>query len=307
MSEPAEVLRARWLEYLRHERRLSPLTLAAYGDDVASFLGFLTLHRGGAATAASLGTLKAADMRAWAAERRAKGLGPRGLARALAALRSFFRFLHRREGIANAEIGLVRTPKLPRTLPKPLAAPRAADVLAEAGEVREAAWEQARDIALLTLLYGAGLRIGEALSLKGADAKLGEALRVVGKGRKERVVPVIGPAREAVARYAALCPYALTPKGPLFFSTRGKPYSARMAQALMQNLRGRLGLPATATPHALRHSFATHLLENGGDLRAIQELLGHASLATTQKYTAVDSARLMAIYENAHPRARKAG
>lgn len=300
----AEALRQSYLAYLEHERRLSALTLRAYGDDTASFLGFLANHTGEQATAALLGTLTASDIRAWAAKRRADGLGARGLARALAALRGFYRYLAKRHGIVNDQITLVRSPKLPRTLPRPVSIEDAADVLSMAGAVREAPWEQARDLALVTLLYGAGLRIAEALSLRMKHLPLSETLRVTGKGGKVRDVPLLPAIAEAVAAYADALPYAQGADEALFVSTRGKPLSARTAQGLMQQVRLRLGLPDSATPHALRHSFATHLLGNGTDLRAIQELLGHASLATTQRYTAVDEARLMAAYGAAHPRAR---
>ncbi|MBI1237708.1 MAG: tyrosine-type recombinase/integrase [Alphaproteobacteria bacterium] len=300
----AEALRKSYLAYLEHERRLSALTLRAYGDDTASFLGFLANHTGERPTAAMLGTVTASDIRAWAAKRRADGLGARGLARALAALRGFYRYLAKRHGIINDQIALVRTPKLPRTLPRPVSIEDAADVLAMAGEVREAPWEQARDLALVTLLYGAGLRIAEALSLRMKHLPLSETLRVTGKGGKVRDVPVLPAIGEAVAAYADALPYARGANDALFVSTRGKPLSARAAQGLMQQIRIRLGLPDSATPHALRHSFATHLLGNGTDLRAIQELLGHASLATTQRYTAVDETRLMSVYGAAHPRAR---
>ena len=293
-----------WLAHLADERRLSKLTLRAYGDDVASLLGFLNLHLGGAPTTATLKTLKAADIRAWAAMRRSNGLGPRGLARALAAVRSFFAYLAKTQGIANPEIALVRTPKLPRTLPKPIPSQDINRALDDASNLRTEPWEQARDAALVTLLYGAGLRIAEALSLRQKDVPLPDALRITGKGNKERVVPILPLIRDVIGRYAKLCPYDREPNDALFVSARGKPLSARHAQLLMQALRGRLGLAPSATPHALRHSFATHLLSNGGDLRAIQELLGHASLSTTQKYTEVDEARIQAVYDQAHPRAK---
>lgn len=301
---PEELAQA-WLIHLSRERRLSPLTVRAYGDDAASFLAFMAEHQGGL-TREDLGRLTAADIRAFLAHRRAKGLGARGLARALAALRSFARYLSRHEAIEIAELALIRSPKVPASLPKPLSIEGAAQTLLHAGEMREEAWEQARDAALLTLLYGAGLRISEALSLKRRDTKEQAALRVIGKGRKERSVPLLPEIQDRLAAYVKLCPFAQGEDAPLFLSTRGKPLSARYAQKLMQTVRARLGLPPSATPHALRHSFATHVLQSGGDLRAIQELLGHASLSTTQKYTSLDEARLFAVYEAAHPRARKA-
>ncbi|HXJ01950.1 MAG TPA: tyrosine recombinase XerC [Micropepsaceae bacterium] len=296
-----ELIRA-WLASLAHERRMSPHTLRAYGDDAQRFLGFFAFHRGGAVTLAALRDLRAADVRAFVTARRAEGLGPRGVQRALAALRSFYRYLERENLADSAALRSVRSPKLPRTLPRPLSETDAARTILEAGQDEEP-WIAARDAALVTLLYGTGLRISEALSLNHGDVPLGEMLTIIGKGNKQRVVPVIAAVREAVDRYAQICPFDSGRAGPLFVSRRGKSMSPREAQALMQRLRGRLGLPASATPHALRHSFATHLLTNGGDLRAVQELLGHASLSTTQKYTEVEGAHVLAIYDAAHPRA----
>src|SRR6185503_10705364 len=229
--------------------------------------------------------------------------GPHGIQRAVAALRSFYRFLERENLADGAAVRAVRSPRLPRTLPRPLSEADAARAIVEASET-ETPWIAARNAALITLLYGTGLRISEALSLKRGDAPLPETLVILGKGGKERAVPVLRAVREAIDDYVRLSPFAEEPKGALFRSRRGNAMSAREAQALMQLLRGRLGLGARATPHALRHSFATHLLQNGGDLRAVQELLGHASLSTTQKYTEVESARMLAVYDAAHPRAR---
>jgi integrase/recombinase XerC len=241
-------------------------------------------------------------VRAFLTLRRKEGLGARGIQRAMAALRSFYRYLER-EGLADgAALRAVRSPKLPHTLPRPLSETDAARTIAEAGQDDEP-WIAARNAALVTLLYGMGLRISEALSLKRGDAPLADSVTILGKGRKERAVPVLPAVQEAVARYAALCPFDTGRTGALFVSRRGRPMSAREAQSLMQRLRGRLGLAPSATPHALRHSFATHLLQNGGDLRAVQELLGHASLSTTQKYTEVEGARILAVYDAAHPRA----
>jgi len=247
--------------------------------------------------------LKPADIRAFLTARRASGLGPRGVQRAVAAIRSFFRHLERENLADAASVRAVKSPKLPRTLPRPLSETDAARAIEEAGEA-EMPWIGARNAALITLLYGAGLRISEALSLKRGDVPLGESLTILGKGKKERAVPVLPAVREAVDVYARLCPFDPGKGGPLFLSRRGKPMSPRDAQGLMQNLRGRLGLAESATPHALRHSFATHLLQNGGDLRAVQELLGHASLSTTQKYTEVEATRVLAVYDAAHPRAK---
>ena len=302
-SRSTEELKGAWLASLAHERRMSPHTLRAYGDDAARFLGFLAGHRGARVTLATLQKLTPADLRAFLTARRGDGLGPHGVQRAVAALRSFYRFLERENLADGAAIRAVRSPRLPRTLPRPLSENDAARAIAEAGD-EEKPWIAARNAALITLLYGTGLRISEALSIKRGDAPLPETLIIVGKGKKERTVPVLPAVREAVDAYARLCPFSGPASAALFLSRRGNPMSAREAQALMQSLRGRLGLGARATPHALRHSFATHLLQNGGDLRAVQELLGHASLSTTQKYTEVESTRMLAVYDAAHPRAR---
>lgn len=302
MARSVEELTHAWVTSLAHERRMSGHTLRAYGDDVRRFLGFLVFHRGGPVTLATLRALRPADIRAFLTQRRAEGLGPRGVQRALAGLRSFYRYLERENLADGAALRAVKSPKLPRTLPRPLSEADAVRAIAETGQ-EEKPWIAARNAALLTLLYGTGLRISEALSLKRGDAPLGESLTIIGKGSKERAVPVLAAVREAVDQYAKVCPFVSGRTGPLFVSRRGKPMSPREAQALMQNLRGRLGLPSSATPHALRHSFATHLLQNGGDLRAVQELLGHASLSTTQKYTEVEGMRVLAVYEAAHPRA----
>ena len=302
MARSAETLKQEWLAALAHERRASPHTLRAYGDDLSRFLSFLTTHIGGDIGVKVLATLTPADIRAFITERRRSGLGARGVQRALAAIRSFFRYLAR-EGIAdNPAPRSMRSPRAPKTLPRPLSVPDAQRLLEEAGE-HDVKWLGARDVALLTLLYGAGLRISEALSLKRGDAPLGDTLSVVGKGRKERLVPLLPVIRDAVDAYIKVCPFQLAPSAALFLSRRSLPMSAREAQALMQKLRGALALPDKATPHALRHSFATHVLAGGGDLRAVQELLGHASLSTTQTYTEVETTRLMEVYRKAHPRA----
>jgi integrase/recombinase XerC len=303
MARSAEALRAQWLAALAHERRMSPHTLRAYGDDAARFLAFLQNHQGKSADERALATLEPSDIRAFITVRRKEGLGPRGVRRALSAVRSFFRHLEREEILANPAARSVHTPKLARTLPRPLSEDDAARTLEGAGE-NDLQWIAARDTALLTLLYGAGLRISEALSLRQADVPFGEWLTILGKRSKERIVPVLPAVRDAVADYARQIPFAAAGEAPLFRSRRGKPMSAREAQALMQRLRSALGLSERATPHALRHSFATHLLGNGGDLRAVQELLGHASLSTTQTYTDIDTKKLMDVYQNAHPRAK---
>jgi integrase/recombinase XerC len=303
MARSAEDLKREWLATLTHERRMSPHTLRAYGDDMARFLDFAQEHVGGALDERSLTTLKPADFRAFITRRRNEGLGVRGVRRAMSALRSFFRHLAREEILENPAAKATRTPKLARTLPRPLSETDAARTLEEAGG-NDIAWIAARDAALLTLLYGAGLRISEALGLRRSAAPFGEWLTILGKRNKERSVPIIPVMRDAVANYIAQVPFAVEPGGPLFLSRRGLPMRARDAQALMQRLRGALGLAESATPHALRHSFASHLLANGGDLRTVQELLGHASLSTTQTYTEIDTKKLLAVYQSAHPRAR---
>jgi integrase/recombinase XerC len=305
MGRSAAELQKLWLSSLAHERRASPNTLRAYGDDVARFLSFQQIHLGGTVGEKALASLRAADIRAFIAARRAEGLGAGGVQRALAAIRNFYRFLARENILENANPRAVRTPRQKRGLPRPLSEIDAARTLAEAGE-HDVEWLGARDAALLTLLYGAGLRISEALSLKRGDVPLSETLTILGKGRKERMVPVLPLLREAIQAYADKIPFPAAPASPLFLSRRGKPMSPREAQALMQRLRGRLGLTERATPHALRHSFATHLLQGGGDLRSVQELLGHASLSTTQTYTQIDMRQLMQTYEKAHPRGKQA-
>jgi len=296
---------AAWLAYLAQERRASPRTVEAYGDAVRRYVAFLEQHRGEAVSAASLGEVTAGDLRAFLAFRRqgARPLSPRSLSQTLSAVRTFHRWLDRRCGVGNAAVLLVRGPRIKPGLPRPVTEDQAFGLIDEASDDSDRElWETARDEAVLTLLYGCGLRISEALSLKRSDAPLGASLRILGKGNKVRLAPVLPAVREAVAGYLAAAPFALAPDEALFRAKRGGPLSPRHVQALMQRLRGRLGLPASATPHALRHSFATHLLGAGADLRSIQELLGHASLSTTQRYTAVDAAGLLATYAKAHPR-----
>lgn len=301
----AEALLTEWVAHLRDERRFAANSLAAYERDVAAFLGFLHEHLGEDVTLSALGELEPRDLRAYLAHRRQgpDALSDRSLSRALAAIRSFFRYLDRRRGVANARIALVRGPKLKASLPRPVSEDAARALIEQALATSDEPWIGARDAALITLLYAAGLRISEALGLTGADRPLPDALRIVGKGGKERIVPVLPAARDAIERYAALCPHALIRDEPLFRGVRGAPLSPRIAQALMQRLRIALGLPSSATPHALRHAFATHLLANGGDLRAIQDLLGHESLSTTQRYAAVETEKIFAAYRAAHPRA----
>jgi integrase/recombinase XerC len=299
-----------WLDYLTHERRASPRTVEAYGAGVAAFLAFIERHRGESLMLSDLGDVSAADFRAYLAHRRSgdKPLSPRSLSQALSALRTFYQWLDRRQGVGNAALALVRGPRVKPGQPRPVSEDQARGLLVEAGDTEarpegSQPWEAARDVAILTLLYGCGLRISEALSLKRRDAPLSDVLRIVGKGSKTRMVPVLPAVACAVDAYVAHLPFALAPEDALFRAKRGGPLGPRPVQALMQTLRGRLGLPDSATPHALRHSFATHLLGGGADLRTIQELLGHASLSTTQKYTEVDAAGLLAAYASAHPRA----
>jgi integrase/recombinase XerC len=300
----------RWLAHLATERRVSPKTCEAYERDVRQFLAFQSEHLGARVTLQRLAGLAPPNIRAFMAARRGEGISGRSLARVLAGARSFARFLERNGSGKVGALFAVRSPKIAKTLPKPLAvasAKRVTDSEVRAGEDREP-WIFARDAAVLGLLYGSGLRISEALSLKRKEVPspgLGDVITVTGKGNKRRMVPVLGQVLKLVADYVARCPKTLPADGPLFIGAKGGPLSPRIVQLTMERLRGVLGLAETATPHALRHSFATHLLARGGDLRAIQELLGHASLSTTQVYTAVDSERLLEVYRNTHPRAQK--
>jgi integrase/recombinase XerC len=298
----------RWLQHLSAERCLSPKTLEAYSRDIGQFISFMAEHLGKPPKLRDFAALKPQDVRAYLAARRVDGLGARSLMRELAGARSFARFLEREGKGKVAALNAVRTPKMPKTLPKPLSVPsakRVSDIELRAGEEREP-WIFTRDAAVLALLYGSGLRISEALGLKRKDVPApghGDVITVMGKGRKTRMVPVLRPVLQLIADYIAQCPYDLPNDEPLFVGVKGGPLSPRIVQLTMERLRGTLGLPDSATPHALRHSFATHLLSRGGDLRAIQELLGHASLSTTQVYTAVDTERLLDAYKAAHPRA----
>ena len=297
---------ALWLEHLAHERRSSPRTLEAYSFAARRYLGFLEQHRGEVIALSTLAEVSAGEIRAWLAHLRQgdRPLSPRSLSQALSAIRGFHGFLDRRLDAPNPAVALVRGPKVRPGAPRPVSEDQARGMIAEpALDPDREDWEAARDEAVLTLLYGCGLRISEALSLKRGDAPLAAALRITGKGSKTRMVPVLPAVREAVDAYLAEAPFALAPGGPLFRAKRGGPLSPRHVQATVQALRGRLGLPASATPHALRHSFATHLLGAGADLRSIQELLGHASLSTTQRYTQVDAAALLSAYSKAHPHA----
>jgi integrase/recombinase XerC len=307
VSAKADLQSARqaWLKTLANERRLAALTVDAYERDTRQFLQFLTGHCGGPPGISDIADLRPADLRAFLAQRRNAGAGARTLGRGLAGVRSLLRYLERR-GLANAAgAAALRAPKQPKSLPKPLTAPDAKRVVSADEQLAEEPWIAARDAAVLTLLYGCGLRISEALGLSGGDlvSPAETVLRVTGKGGKTRLVPVLPAAFQAIATYRKLCPYHLAGDGALFRGARGGPLDPAIVQRAMRKLRSALNLPETATPHALRHSFATHLLGRGGDLRTIQELLGHASLSTTQIYTGVDTARLLDIYEAAHPRA----
>ncbi|WP_422371810.1 tyrosine recombinase XerC [Hoeflea sp.] len=301
-----EVLREqqRWLARLLGERRLADRTAQSYERDLRQFLGFLTRHLGGPPKIADLADLRPLDLRAFMAERRREGAGARTLGRGLAGIRSFLRHLER-EGLANAAgAAATRAPRQPKSLPKPLSARDASRVVDADMQLSEEPWIAARDAAVLTLLYGCGLRISEALSLTRSDLpRDGQTLRITGKGGKTRIVPLLPVAARAIEDYLKLCPYAPAMDAPMFRGARGGPLQPAIVQKAMRALRSSLDLPDTATPHALRHSFATHLLAGGGDLRTIQELLGHASLSTTQVYTGVDSSRLLDIYDRAHPRA----
>jgi integrase/recombinase XerC len=295
-----------WMRWLQVEKQYSVHSCDSYQRDLIAFTRFLAAHLGTALDLAAFETLRPADLRAWLAARHAKGLAKTSTARALSVVRGFFRFLRRRHGIGNSAIAAIRGPRLPQTAPRPLSETDARAVIDLSAALPEEPWIAARDAALVSLLYGCGLRIGEALALDGGDLPREGLVRVRGKGGKERQVPVLAVVAEAVDAYVAVCPYPLERDAPLFRGAKGKRLQPAVAQRAMRQVREAMGLPATATPHALRHSFATHLLAGGGDLRTIQELLGHASLAATQRYTAVDQSRLRAVYDAAHPRARAA-
>lgn len=296
-----------WLVWLVHERRASPRTVESYADAVRRYLDFLEPHRGESLSLADLGGVTAAELRAFLARRQSgeRPLSPRSLSQSLSAVRSFHGWLDRRLDTPNPALAQVRGPKLRPTVPRPVSEDAAFGLIAEAEAEADAGrepWETARDAAVLTLLYGCGLRISEALSLRRKDAPLSETLRVTGKGSKTRIVPVLAAVQDAIEAYLAAVPFPLEAEDLLFRAKRGGSLSPRHVQATVQRLRGQLGLPSSATPHALRHSFATHLLGAGADLRSIQELLGHASLSTTQRYAAVDAAHLLSAYARAHPR-----
>ena len=302
----AEAL-SRWLQHLSGLHGASDMTVQAYDRDRRGFLAFLSQYHGAGEGLGALDSLPHTDLRAWMAAERGRGLSARSLARSLSAVKNFLGWLSQQHGFDATTVLSARSPKFTRKLPRPLSVEGAQDVLADIGIYASQDWIGARDTAVVTLLYGCGLRISEALGLTGAAHPLPDVLRIRGKGDKDRLVPVLPVTREAVAEYLRLCPYPLEHDAPLFRGARGGALNPRLIAKAMEQARLRLGLPATATPHALRHSFATHLLAAGGDLRAIQELLGHASLSTTQAYTAVDTARLMEVYEHAHPRAHRGG
>ncbi len=292
---------AAWVDHMRALDGAAENTLTSYADDVARFLAFQAGHRGGPMGLAEIARLGTSDMRAWMAQERRRGTGGRSVARRLSAVRSFVRWLCEREGFDPTAVLSMRAPRFQKPLPRPLAEGAARDLIDTVALQHETPWIAARDVAVVTVLYGCGLRISECLGLAGSDAPLPDMLRIRGKGGKQRLVPVLPAARAAVNRYMSLCPFDLSAGAPLFRGARGGALNARLISGVVARTRMQLGLPATATPHALRHSFATHLMEAGGDLRAIQELLGHASLSTTQAYTAVDAAHLMETYARAHP------
>jgi len=304
MSKQADTLLQSFLAHLTGERRLADKTVEAYARDISGFLQFQTEHLGGAVTAKHLAGMSPRDFRAYLAARRTRDdLGARSIARLLSALRTFFRYLDDRHGIKNSALSLISAPRAKRSLPKPVSPQAARDLIDGGGITDDAPWVEARDAAVLTLLYGAGLRISEALSLPASAHPLPDILRITGKGGKVRVLPILPAIKQAVAEYVRLCPQVLAPDAPLFRGVRGGKLQPAIVQRKMQKLRGALGLPDSATPHALRHSFATHLLAGGGDLRTIQELLGHASLSTTQIYADVDITALRKVYDKAHRRA----
>ncbi len=292
-----------WLAHQRAINGAAENTLTAYQGDVIDFLAFLTQHKGGPQGLGALQRISVSDMRAWMAKTRGQGVGARSLARKLSAVKTFYTWLAAREGFEPTAVLSTRAPKFQKKLPRPLEADAARNLIDTIELQARDPWVASRDVAVLTLLWGCGLRISEALSLKGADAPLASTLRIIGKGGKERIVPVLPAARSAVDAYVRQCPYRLAPEDFLFRALRGGILRPGAIQKVTARARMQLGLPATTTPHAMRHSFATHLLNAGGDLRAIQELLGHASLSTTQAYTAVDTARLMDVYDRAHPKA----
>jgi integrase/recombinase XerC len=301
-DHPARELAERWASYLQHDRRRSAHTVRAYAATAHRLIDFLGRYRGEAIDAAALTSVAAADLRAFLGDRRASGLGAASAARELSGVRAFLRYAAEQQGVP-AQLPRTRAPKRPRTLPRPAAPDEAMSLAETAAEAASEPWIGARDLAILLLLYGAGLRVAEAMSLTANLLPMGSTVRVNGKRGKMRVVPVIAAVREAIEDYVHQCPYPLRGDVPLFVGARGGPLNPDLVRRAVAAARRRLGLPDTLTPHALRHSFATHLLARGADLRSLQELLGHASLSSTQIYTAVDAARLLDVYRHAHPRA----
>ncbi|WP_136634674.1 tyrosine recombinase XerC [Pseudooceanicola onchidii] len=305
ISDAARDALADWLSGMRSLRGASEATVGSYRRDLVDYLSFMTEHMGGPQGLVALAGVRTSDMRAWMARERSQGLGARSLARKLSAVKTFHRWLAQREAVDVTPVLSARAPKFQKSLPRPLPEDAARAMIDTVGSWDARPWVAARDAAVVTLLYGCGLRISEALSLTTQALPLGDTLRITGKGGKERIVPVIAPARRAVEAYLDILPHILEPGMPIFRAVRGGALSPRTVQKVVAQARMALGLPSSATPHAMRHSFATHLLSAGGDLRSIQDLLGHASLSTTQVYTAVDTARLMEVYDKAHPRAAK--
>ncbi len=302
IDHPASGLAARWDSHLRHDRRRSPHTVRAYVATAHRFIGFLGRFRGESIDSPALLSLAASDLRAFLAQRRGEGLAAASAARELSGVRAFLRYAAEQAG-GVAQLPRTRAPKRPRTLPRPASPEDALELAENAAGAASAPWIGARDLAILLLLYGAGLRVAEALSLTGRDLPVGTTLRITGKRSKTRIVPAVPAVREAIEDYVRLCPYPLSGEVPLFVGARGGPLNPDLVRRSVAAARRRLGLPDSLTPHALRHSFATHLLARGADLRALQELLGHASLSSTQIYTEVDAARLLDVYRHAHPRA----
>lgn len=302
LVHPASALAARWGSYLQHDRRRSAHTVRAYTATAHRLIHFLGRYRGELIDAEALTQVSSADLRAFLADRRAEGLGNASAARELSGVRAFLRYAAEQQG-SPAQLPRTRAPKRPRTLPRPAAPDEAMNLAETAADAASAPWIGARDLAILLLLYGGGLRVAEAMSLKASVLPIGATLRVTGKRSKTRVVPIVPAVREAIENYARQCPYPLSGDVPLFVGARGGPLNPDLVRRAVAAARKQLGLPDTLTPHALRHSFATHLLARGADLRALQELLGHASLSSTQIYTAVDAAHLLDVYRHAHPRA----
>ncbi|MBP0482694.1 tyrosine recombinase XerC [Sagittula salina] len=303
ISQAARHALATWLDHIRALKDGSENTVSAYRADVLDFITFLTVHHAEPQGLAPLARVTTSDMRAWLAHLKRHDIAARSVARKLSAVKTFYRWLSEREGFEPTAVLTIRAPKFQKKLPRPLTQDAAKAMIDTVELQTRDSWQGARDAAVATLLYGCGLRISEALSLKGRDLPLGESLRILGKGKKERLVPVLPVARRAVESYLTLCPYPMEPEAAVFRGARGGPLNARHIAKVTERARMQLGLPSSATPHAMRHSFATHLLQAGGDLRAIQELLGHASLSTTQAYTAVDQVHLMQVYEACHPKA----